>query len=368
MDGALAPVRSVRQLLEEIARQLQRGFRLDAVGAVSPNPSGFGEPVVVWSDQGTSEAERSRIARRLIRTIQHDVSEPGSEGWLFVPMSGGNGMLGAVAVKRTASPLLDQEQEVLRTAVGQASVAFDNLRLESEHRQRLTSYARQVTSAHEEEQRRIARELHDGVAQALSGLCRGLDLLRAELQTAEANPDATAAELRTVAEDSLQDIRRVTRDLRPTMLDDLGLVAGVEWVASDLADRSEIDVRFRAGAVSTQLSEEQELTVFRVAQEAVRNVEKHANAHRVDVVLSASNGAICMQVIDDGCGFVVSSDVDELASRGAYGLLGMRERAELSGGSIAIDSAPGKGTTVTLTVVAAERATDRSEMTAERTS
>jgi len=265
-------------------------------------------------------------------------------------MSGADRPLGAVAARRAAGPLSHDEQDVLLTSARQAGVAIDNLRPDMEQHRRLTSYARQVTNAQEEAQRPMARELHDGVTQALSGLRRGLDLLRAEMHGGEADPDATAASLRAVAEESLQDMGRLTRDLRPTILDDLGLLPGIEWLTADLARHLALRVECTVTGGLPDLSPEQELTVFRIAQETIRNAEKHAKASRIAVSLTRRNGALRMRITDDGCGFVVPADAQDLASHGCYGLLGMEERAALNGGVLCVDSRLGEGTAAELVI------------------
>ncbi len=157
-------------------------------------------------------------------------------------------------------------------------------------------------------------------------------------------------ELRSVAEDALVDLRRVTRDLRPTILDDLGLVSAIEWLASDLRDRSGLDVRLSSRGTGSGLSSEQEVGVFRIVQEALSNVEKHAQASRVDLAVDCDGDGLRVVVRDDGVGFDRSADVGALARRGRYGLLGMQERAALNGGRLSVDSALGRGATVTLEI------------------
>ena len=347
---ALAPARSVPQLLHDFVRTLQSGLRLDTVAALSVVPGGAASPLVIWGEGAPLAAARQSLVDALAQAAQHDAPRQSSDGWLFAPMTGSDRPLGAVAARRAAGPLTVGEREVLVTAVRQAGVAIDNLRLELEHRGRLVSYARQVTNAQEEEQRRIARELHDGVTQTLAGLCRGLDLLREEIHRSAGDPDATATTLRSVAEESLQDLRRLTRDLRPTILDDLGLVPGIEWLTSELAQRLGIEVRCVVRGETPDLSAEQELTVFRIAQETMRNTEKHARAAHIAVILTSQDDILRMRIKDDGCGFVVSSDTQDLASRGAYGLLGMEERATLNGGVLTVHSTPGRGTVVELVI------------------
>jgi signal transduction histidine kinase len=257
--------------------------------------------------------------------------------------------LGAVGARRSRSPLDDDERNVLAAAAAQASVTLENLELQRTRRETLTSYARQVTNAQEDERRRIARELHDGPTQVLSGLCRGLDVLRAQHQRTESAVAATE-ELRAVAEDAAADLRRITRDLRPTMLDDLGLVSAIEWLASDVAERAGLEIEVTVEGAGSRLTSEQELGVFRIVQEALSNVEKHAQASHVAITIEGESDRLRATVRDDGIGFVAPPDNSMLAVAGRYGLLGMQERARLSMGELRLQTAPGEGTAVTIEV------------------
>lgn len=221
------------------------------------------------------------------------------------------------------------------------------LRVESE-RESLRQYARNVTTAQEEERRRLARDLHDGVTQTLSGLCRELDLLQSEI--VDAHNSATVARLREEASEALVDIRRVARDLRPATLDDLGLVPAIESLVEELGDRSGLEVTVRTSGRLRRLSSDHQLCAFRIVQEALTNVEKHAQASTVVVEIAFDEHSMRVTVQDDGVGFQSPSSTSELARGGRFGLLGMRERAALHDGVLAISTEPGRGTAVTLRI------------------
>jgi len=206
--------------------------------------------------------------------------------------------------------------------------------------------SRQVLRVQEEERKRISRELHDVIAQTLTGI----DLLLANLNK-QAALDAGSLH-RHVARTQLQVghaieiVHRFALELRPAALDDLGLIPALHSFLKRFAARTGLHTHFTAFAGLAQLDTARRTTLFRVAQEALLNVSRHARATRVNVRIQQEPGGICMKIADDGASFEVER---AMRSRGGQhlGLLGMRERLEMIGGSFAIESAPGRGTTVT---------------------
>jgi two-component system, NarL family, sensor histidine kinase UhpB len=215
-----------------------------------------------------------------------------------------------------------------------------------EHRARLRALSLQIMGAQEEERLRIARELHDETAQVLASL-----LVRQRLIERSPDPETlqrTLADLRALTSEALEGVRRMALELRPTMLDDLGLVAALEAFARTFSQRTGLTVEFRANGRPERLSPQVELVTFRVVQEALSNVGRHGGARRVVVSLDARPQALIVTVADDGRGFDPSAVLD--SRQRSLGLFGMRERAALVGGQLSIDSAPGRGTSVCLEV------------------
>lgn len=209
----------------------------------------------------------------------------------------------------------------------------------------LESYARQIVVAQEEERRRIAHELHDGPLQELNLLCRSIDELAVK---GEVQPDATpgTGHVRQKVEAIADEVRRLSRDLRPSILDDLGLVPAVRWLVEDMEQRTGVRTRISTIGDELRIASDAELGLFRIAQEALRNVERHAHASETIVSLTVDDSAVQLVVEDNGCGM---ADVDvgpSAALVGKLGLLGMQERARLFGGALSITSAPGQGTRV----------------------
>lgn len=210
-------------------------------------------------------------------------------------------------------------------------------RLEAERR-RAGSAALQ---AQEQERTRVARDLHDEVNQSLTGL-----LLRLEAVREAASPDLepALAETKALANQAMRELLSLARQLRPTALDDLGLTAAIAGLVEQLG-RGEIEADFDAEGDFSALGDDAQLVVYRVAQEGLSNAARHSGAGRVEVGLRrCEDGGVELEVADDGRGFAF------VESERGLGIAGMRERALLIGGELTIESRPGRGTTVRLTV------------------
>jgi two-component system sensor histidine kinase DegS len=216
-------------------------------------------------------------------------------------------------------------------------------------RDSLRYFVRQVLTSQEDERKRIAMELHDETAQALLLSCQRLDrLVAGEGYRLPADVSSELQGLRTATVGTLTDLRRLTQHLRPRVFDDHGLVAALEWLADGLREQYGIEGRVEAAGALPEHSPETQLLLFRIAQEALRNVGRHSGATRAVVSLQARRDGITMTVADDGRGFRLAEPLSELAQKGKLGLLGMDERARLLGGSLDIRSQPHRGTTITV--------------------
>jgi len=214
----------------------------------------------------------------------------------------------------------------------------------------MRDYIGAITRAQEEERRRLARELHDDTIQTLIALGHRVEMARRQL---EHDPDRAAerlGELKELIHDTVADVRRFTRALRPIYLEDLGLQPALEMLVRDVGAKTEIETSLHITGPSRRLTEELELAVYRIAQEALGNVAKHSGAQRADVRLHYAPDEVTLAVVDDGVGFEVPDRPEELAQRGHFGLVGMHERAALVGGRLEIISSPGQGTRVRVTL------------------
>jgi len=224
---------------------------------------------------------------------------------------------------------------------GGSQVMFRDVTLQHEREQGLEGYARHAIAAREEERRRMAHELHDGPLQSLVLLLRKLDALD------EGDYDDGALEdAREIIDETAAELRRLTRTLRPPILDDLGLVAALRSEASAFARRSGIGAHFEVLGQVRPLPQDAELLLLRVAQESLHNAERHSGAASVDVSLSYEPESMTLVVADDGQGIGSVPSATTLLARGNLGLLGIQERVRLANGTLEISSRPGGGTKV----------------------
>jgi signal transduction histidine kinase len=206
---------------------------------------------------------------------------------------------------------------------------------------------RRLSEAEETERGRISRELHDRLGQDLTALKLGLENLRQQGSVAKA-VGGKLAKLERMAEGLMHDIHRLAWELRPSVLDDMGLDRALKRFSEDWSQNTGVAVDFHTGGdlATRRLPHEFETVLYRIAQEALTNVARHAHASRVSVLLERRPGYASLIVEDDGRGFESEGTTESPAATGRLGLLGMQERARLAGGSLTVESAPGGGTTV----------------------
>jgi two-component system sensor histidine kinase UhpB len=212
--------------------------------------------------------------------------------------------------------------------------------------QSLHGYIGAITAAQEEERHRLARELHDDTIQSLIALKQRVQL--AQLNQANGSTAGSFEELEELTEMTIDNLRRVTRALRPIYLEDLGLLAALEMLTREVTQVTGIEVKFNISGPEQRLLPKVELALYRIVQEALSNVARHANASRASVNVSFTPEAVLLEVVDDGQGFEVPRSPAEFAPGGHYGLLGLFERAELIDADLRIASEIGKGTQVSV--------------------
>jgi PAS domain S-box-containing protein len=232
-------------------------------------------------------------------------------------------------------------------------IAFQNIARditeEKRMQENLRYYLQEIARAQEEERRRIARELHDSTAQTLIALLHQLENLlgdKAKLPVREAKALWGFYEQ---IRDVLREVRRFSRDLRPSILDDLGLLPALEWVTGELKKEYGVEATLEVVGDVRRFSQEAELILFRIVQEALRNVAKHAQASKAEVKIEFEKQKTRVTISDDGIGFELPESLGDLPHTGKLGLAGMQERVQLLGGNLKLKSKPGKGTTVIAT-------------------
>ena len=215
--------------------------------------------------------------------------------------------------------------------------------------QGLRGYIGAITAGQEDERRRLARELHDDTIQSLIALGQRVQLTRMKLADGKLT-DASLEEIQGLNEQTITDLRRLTRDLRPLYLEDLGLVAALEMLAKETGQEIGILVNFQRIGDERRLTSEIEMTLYRMAQESLSNVARHAQSERVSLSMHFTANEIKMTIEDNGRGFDVPESPAEFSPSGHFGLLGMHERAELIGANLDIQSAIGEGTRLTVSL------------------
>ncbi|HEY5625696.1 MAG TPA: sensor histidine kinase [Dehalococcoidia bacterium] len=299
-----------------------------------------------------SDRVQVRLPEELHRRVEASGATQVDQDSIAVPLSTDDGLLGSLgATVSTGTSPTDEQIEVLATVARQLCASIVNARLYRERQESLQSYVRHVTEAQEEERLRISRELHDETAQELVNLVRGLE------QINDGSDDARVQVVNGLIEstrETIRSVRRVSRDLRPSALDDLGLTAAIEAIVEDADEKLPRGAKLRVTGKAQRVAAAVELALFRIAQESLRNVAKHARATSAAVELAFTPDAINLSISDDGVGFN-ASNVSDLARAGKLGLVGMKERCDLVGGSFDLQSSPGEGTRVLVTVASSQR-------------
>ncbi len=288
------------------------------------------------------------------RLAVHAVRDARIRSQLIVPLRAHGQVLGTLCVATYDRRRFRPGEVDLLAAIGNhIGVAVEKARLYA-HMQRmqesLRNYVHEITRAQEEERRRIARELHDDTIQALVIHSRRLDELASAESVGSDDWRAKLEDLRQQINGIIDDVRRLSRDLRPAILDRLGLLPALERLASEVTQHSQVLVRVESSGVERRLPAEVELALFRIAQEALRNVWRHAGASRAEVKVEFAERKVRLVVVDDGKGFARPSTLVDLPRHGKLGLAGIEERTQLLGGTLRVDSELGKGTTLTVEV------------------
>ena len=304
-------------------------------GSQPPN----GEVVAQVSETGTILTSAGGLA---------SVPETEPVAWAFTPACIGERCLAVIGVAWDPPQTLDgSERDLLGSLAGLVGVAVRNAELLERLQQKeqaLQGLLRKTLTVQEEERRRLARELHDETSQVLSALMMNIDLLESQAPVDE-GARARIAAVKALAEEAARNLDRMLFELRPALLDELGLMPAVRWYVAQMSDLWGFPISFE-GAKVGRLPDHIELAAFRIVQEAVSNCARHARPTQVGVHVTAADGVLHLEIEDDGVGF----DVVEVAARArtgeAVGLEGMRERADIAGGTFRVDSVPGHGTRV----------------------
>ena len=190
----------------------------------------------------------------------------------------------------------------------------------------------------------MAREIHDELGQQLTALKMDISWVMKKISETNIVPAEKFSSIISLTDNTIKTVRKISSSLRPSVLDDLGLVAALEWQSNEFESRSGIKCSFSLDTEPHECDRNVALTIFRVYQEALTNITRHAHATKVEAHLSCDDQHVKMTVADNGEGF----DVEKVKAKKTFGLIGMKERAEITGGSLNIESKPGSGTIITM--------------------
>ena len=276
------------------------------------------------------------------------VRREGLRAQVITPLKYMGAVQGVLAVSsRHSRRFQPRELDLITAIANQIGAAIENARLYENMR----FYTHEITRVQEHERKRIARELHDETIQVLVALSRRLELLTTLPERLPVEAIRHLELSQKLIADSLIAMRRFVQDLRPPALDHLGLVPALEGLIADLVEQHGIQAALHVrGTVQRVVSEDAELLLFRIAQEALNNVRRHSNACAVELELEFLPGRIRMRIEDDGRGFTAPERMSDLVASGRLGLVGMHERARTLGGTLKINSRPGRGTNIAVDV------------------
>jgi signal transduction histidine kinase len=281
-------------------------------------------------------------------------AELGIRTYVSTPMVHEGRLVGTVCVfARQVRQFAEGELAFLKAISDQAAQAITNARLYEKLQQEQRSRAAlldKTISAQEDERKRIARELHDQTSQDLAALMLSLDACTMELAADGPGAEQHLCTAKTIAEEMLTSVHRLINDLRPSLLDDLGLAPAILWYGEQRLKPMGIALEFQCDRMDTRLPPFLETALFRIAQEAFTNIVRHANATRVNVILKVNGPGVFLSVRDNGMGFQMPAAGWEQEEGRGLGLRGMEERVIIQGGTLQIQSALGQGTTIQVNI------------------
>jgi len=282
----------------------------------------------------------SALDPRLTRAA---VRQEGLRSQVVAPLRSKGEVQGVMALAtRQAREFSEEELELITAIANQIGVALENARLYESMR----FYARQIIQAQEGERKRIAQELHDETIQMLIAISRRLEALDALPQRLPESSIESLEQARELTRSAVRGVRRFVQDLRPPTLDHLGLIPALQGLVVDMTEKESVPATLEVQGRERRLTPEEEMALFRIAQEALSNVRRHAQATRATVRVSFGDVGLSLTVEDDGRGFELPAQLGDVVAGGRLGLIGMHERARAVGGTLTIRSRPAEGTTV----------------------
>lgn len=332
---ALAAHHGISRQAAEVAANLGLSASLCATAAES------GEPLVVENTGRYARGSRSILLAEKMRCM------------VRLPFKSSGRLLGTVCLVSPNSRTFSRaEMDLLNSVGSQIAAAVEKARLyeEVQRKEKLRGELLQkLISAQEDERKRIARELHDETSQALAALAVAVETAAGQCAAGE-DVGPSIKRMKSLAIGTLEEVHRLIFDLRPTLLDDLGLIAALRWYAETRLGEAGIRVRLEIAGEERRLGQMIETTLYRVVQEAVNNVANHSGAQSFVATLVLRSGSLSLTMADDGWGFDLADVAKSADTKRGLGLMGMKERVELLGGTFNIQSELGQGTRIMLEV------------------
>jgi PAS domain S-box-containing protein len=340
------------------SRLIQRPLSAYVAAADRPAFLNFLEQIFAGSAKQVCEANLLRAGGTSFWANIHGAaasSAGGPQKWCRVVVSDITALKLSEEAQRRVEALAIANQD-LRQEIGRRQAVEESLKKSEQHQSQLLAQSRimqdqlrhlsrQILRAQEDERKRISLELHDVIAQTLTGINVQLAALAKQTRLDPEAFDRSIAETQRLVEQSVEVVHQFARELRPAVLDDLGLIPALHTFMENFTTRTGVRTHLTAFAGVEELETVRRTVLFRVAQEALTNVAKHAKASRVEVSIHKLPDCICMKIKDDGKSFQLNRLMQVRGSK-RLGLLGMRERLEMVGGLFEVQSAPGEGTTV----------------------
>jgi len=349
IDVDLSERKEAEEALRESEERYRSLFEIAPVGIFLLDMRGN---IVAANEKGSSiygYSIEKILKRRVSDIVPKDISgnfpslvkNVKKEGLLFFESRGKKKNGRAFPVELSVSLFRWKGQEYLQVLVN--DITEQKQAEEAEHLKKLSDA---LMRFQEEERKRIARELHDHVGQDLATIKIGLAMIKRSYPDLEKDIVEEIDESILTAEKIINDVRRISSELRPESLDRIGLVPSLEHATAYLSERSGVEIELKCVGMNKRLEPDHEITIYRIIQEALTNVIKHARAGKAKVKLERKGDAIRLKIKDDGRGFSPERE----KKRGGLGLLGIRERAVSAGGNFQIKSSPGKGTTLSISL------------------
>jgi PAS domain S-box-containing protein len=337
------------RIIRKLFRLPVQGYRFRLVrGGFYQRVLEGGQTVLAERDNRPFREALPRLMRPLAGRLRKML---GVEQGILAPLEVGGEVRGLLVV--TGNGLTEADLPTVTTLANQAAIAIENtelLDMVTEQRAGLQRLSVRLMKAQEEERARLSRELHDEIGQALTAMSINLAEIEKRLPAGLVpSVEERLAETSALVEQTSQRISAIALDLRPTLLDDLGLVPAIRWYVSRYSERAGIDVQMEVVDLEERLDPEVETALYRVVQEALTNVARHADATQVRLHLERKSGSATALIEDNGRGFEAPERIEDILGRGA-GLVGMQERVALLGGSVTIQSGHGEGTCLSVEI------------------